>query len=100
VYWKTVGFLGTIELFSAEYDKKLQVFNNEEEIIRISNLFKNNEIPKTMRPIWDSMSLSSSQGESDDFIINGTFSYNPYPDLSEIENKEVFNFQYTTKKVQ
>ena len=44
------------------------------------------------------LSRMSSEGKSLDFKINGTFSYNPYPDLLEIENKEEFNFQYTTNK--
>ena len=33
-----------------------------------------------------------------DFEINGTFSYNPYPELIDIENKDEFNFHYAVNK--
>jgi hypothetical protein len=101
VYLGTVSF-GNIELFSSEYDKKslgpLHEFNNEGEIIRFSPLFETNEISNTMRVWWDSLRLSSLQGKSSDFIVNGTFSYNPYSDLMDIENKDKFNFHYAVNK--
>ena len=39
-------------------------------------------------------------GQSFDLKINGTLSYYPYPNLIDIENKDEFNYQYTTKTVQ
>lgn len=91
VFW--IGF----ELFSSESDKKLPEFNNGDEVVSISNRFENSEIPINMRSIWDSMSEATSRGIYD-FRINGTFSYNPYPDLIDIENKNEFDFNYTVNK--
>lgn len=86
-----------MELFSSESDKKLLEFNNGDEVVSISNIFENSEIPVNMRSIWNSMSEVTSRGIYD-FKINGTFSYNPYPDLVDIENKEEFNFHYAVNK--
>jgi hypothetical protein len=86
-----------LDLFSSESDKILPKINNGDEIISISNIFENSEIPIKMKSIWDSMSDVTSRGLYD-FKINGTFSYNPYPDLVDIENKEEFNFHYAVNK--
>ena len=106
------------KLLSAVYDKKPKEFKNggtssseantslfegeeeNNEVIRVYVIIENSELSYQMRHIWDSMSKIYLQGKSLNFIIKGTFSYNPYPDIIEIENKEEFNLQYTANKLQ
>ena len=85
----------SIDTFTSKFLKSLEDKSVEEErnkeIIRDSKILHRSEIPEN---IWNDIFL----GKSLDLKINGTFSYNP-SNLIEIENKEEFDFLYTTNKL-
>jgi len=81
----------TSELLKSVEDKSVEEERNK-EIIRDTKILQRSEIPEN---IWNDIFLDKSLN----LKINGTFSYNP-SHLIEIENKEEFDFLYTTNKLQ
>jgi LEA14-like dessication related protein len=85
-------YYNNFKLLSGEYHSSSP---SSKELIRDSQRLERNENSEDIWNIWNTIAL---EGKSLDLKINGTFSYNPYPDLIQIENKEEFNLQYPKQK--
>lgn len=83
-------YYNDFKLLSGEYHP------SSSKELRDSQRLERSETSEDIWNIWNRIGL----GNSFDLRINGTFSYNPYPDLIDIENKEEFNYQYTANKIQ